>query len=72
MLPNIYFYNSPKESSSNNNEQLMKTIENKLNQQTMELTTRAKVIEELKLSLSLLIDKYNELKKSVEKGKQYR
>jgi hypothetical protein len=47
----------------------MKTIENKLQQQTLELISRAKVIEELKLSLSIFIDKYNELKKSVEKGK---
>lgn len=47
----------------------MKTIETKLQQQNTELQNRAKVIEELKLSLSLFIDKYNELKKNIEKGK---
>ncbi len=47
----------------------MKTIENKLHQQTQELINRAKVIEELKLSLTLLIDRYNELKKTTEKDR---
>ncbi len=47
----------------------MKTIENKLQQQTIELNNRNKVIEELKLSLSIFIDKYNELKKTGEKEK---
>jgi hypothetical protein len=47
----------------------MKTIENKLQQQTIELNNRAKVIEELKTSLSIFIEKYNDLKKSVEKGR---
>ena len=47
----------------------MKAIEAKLQQQTLELMNRAKVIEELKVSLSIFIDKYNELKKSIDKGK---
>ena len=47
----------------------MNAIENKLQQQTIELSNRNKVIEELKLSLSIFIDKYNELKKNGEKEK---
>jgi hypothetical protein len=47
----------------------MKAIENKLQQQAIELMNRAKVIEELKVSLSIFIDKYNELKKNTEKGR---
>jgi len=48
---------------------MIKTIENKLVQQTVELANRAKVIEELKVSLSIFIDKYNELKTAVDSGK---
>jgi hypothetical protein len=54
MLPNINPY---KDKS------IMKTIEAKISQQSQELANRAKVIEELKVSLVIFIDKYNDLKK---------
>jgi hypothetical protein len=44
-----------------------KNIESKLNLQTVELAQRSKIIEELKKSLSLLINKYNELKKEYDR-----
>ena len=44
---------------------MYKTIEAKLNAQNEELMQRAKVIEELKTSLSIFIDKYNKLKVNV-------
>lgn len=46
---------------------LIKTIEQKVHQQNMELANRSKVIEDLKVSLTLLLDKYNELKKNYDK-----
>ena len=50
---------------------MYKTIEAKLNAQNEELMQRAKVIEELKTSLSIFIDKYNKLKVDLEKERQY-
>lgn len=44
----------------------------KLQEQTVELNSRSKIIEELKYNLTLLIEKYNELKtayNSLEKKK---
>jgi len=38
-----------------------------VHQQNIELSNRSKVIEELKVSLTLLLDKYNELKKNYDK-----
>jgi len=46
---------------------LIKTIEQKVYQQNIELANRSKVIEDLKVSLTLLLDKYNELKKNYDK-----
>ena len=48
---------------------MIKAIETKLTQQSNELANRAKVIEDLKVTLGIFIDKYNELKKNVENGK---
>ena len=50
---------------------LYKSIEDKLNQQSKELAERAKVIAELKNSMSDINDKYNKLKIEFEKQKQY-
>ena len=41
----------------------MKLLENKIQEQTKEISMRSKTIEELQYSLNLLIEKYNELKK---------
>ena len=46
-------------------------MEAKLEAQSNELSQRAKIIEELKTSLSIYIDKYNKLKVDFEKEKQY-
>ena len=52
------------------NNKIFKSIETKLNAQNAELMQRAKVIEELKTSLAIFIDKYNKLKSDFEKEKQ--
>ena len=52
------------------NNKIFKSIEAKLNAQNAELMQRAKVIEELKTSLAIFIDKYNKLKSDFEKEKQ--
>ena len=46
-----------------------KLFEAKLKEQTIELASRSKIIEDLKINLMVLIDKYNELKKNND-GKQ--
>ena len=50
---------------------IYKSIEEKLNQQSLELLERGKVIEELKNSLTLIMDKYTKIKTELEKQKQY-
>ena len=50
---------------------IYKSIEEKLNQQSVELLERAKVIEELKTSLTVIMDKYTKLKIELDKQKQY-
>ena len=42
-----------------------------MNQQSLELLERAKVIEELKNSLTVIMDKYTKLKTELDKQKQY-
>ena len=83
MLPNINFYSGgnikhslPSANPKNRfeiqkNDKIYKDIENRLNLQNEELNARAKVIEELKTSLSIFIDKYNKLKSDFEKEKQF-
>ena len=41
----------------------MKVLENKIQEQSKEISIRSKTIEELQYSLNILIEKYNELKK---------